>query len=200
MHITKSALIIYDMWCVSLRDRLLHTDYPAFDIIQATRTMAGSHRSKEICFIFCVCMFCKQMIFDKYMSWFIGLRLHLCIYANICLPHPSLVQSFVGSLWTGRSRAALMSSMASSNTFIASPMWSCWWDMLMCMATCCPLTMTTTTTKPSPQPTLYSGCSCRGKVSTSGGQQCFFCKYKRRSLSSFEQYIIQVLCTSSRLL
>lgn len=90
----------------------------------------------------------------------------LCSHVFTCLSRPSLVQSFVGSLWIGRSRAALMSFMASCSMCIASPMWSCWWAMLMCTATCCPSTMMTTTTRPSPQPALYSGCSCRGKVRT----------------------------------
>ncbi len=82
------------------------------------------------------------------------------------LLHPSLVQSFVGSHWIGRSRDALMSFTASCSTFIVSLMWSCWWATLMCMVTFCPSTMMTTTIKPSPLPVLYSGCSCRGKVST----------------------------------
>lgn len=87
-----------------------------------------------------------------------------CVRA--CLLNPSLVQSFVGSHWIDRSRVALMSSMASCSMSIAFPMWSCWWATLTCTATCCPSTMMTTTIKPSPLPALYSGCSCRGKVST----------------------------------
>lgn len=83
-----------------------------------------------------------------------------------CLLHPSLVQSFVGSRWIGRSRAALMSSTASCSTFIVSPMWSCWWATPTCTATSYQSTTMTTTIKPSPLPALYSGCSCRGKVST----------------------------------
>lgn len=89
-----------------------------------------------------------------------------CACVCACLVHPSLVQSFVGSRWIGRSQVALMSSTASCSMFIASPMWSCWWGTPTCTATCCPSTMTTTTTKPSPPPALYSGYSCRGKVST----------------------------------
>lgn len=99
---------------------------------------------------------------------------HLCVYlcvhlqshVNAFLPHPSLVQSFVGSLWNGPSQAASMSSTVSCSTCIASPMWSCWWATLTCTVTYCPSTMTTITTRPSPQPTLYSGCSSRGKVCT----------------------------------
>lgn len=84
----------------------------------------------------------------------------VCISASC-----SLVQSFVGSHWIDQSPAALMNSMASCSTFIASPMLNYWWVMLMCMVTCCPSTMMTTITKPSPPPALYSGCSYKGKVS-----------------------------------
>lgn len=87
---------------------------------------------------------------------------HVCIP---CVLRPSLVQSFVGSRWSARNRAASMSSTASCSTCITSPTWSCWWATPTSTATCCPSTMMITTTKPSQPPAPCSDCSCRGKVS-----------------------------------
>lgn len=96
---------------------------------------------------------------------FTQLHLYLYFFFFLLLCQLSLVRSSVGSRWIGRSRAASMSSTASCSTSTASLMWSSWWATPTCTATCCPSTTMTTTIKPSPPPALYSGCSCRGKVS-----------------------------------
>lgn len=133
---------------------------------------------------------------SKFYSLRISNFVRLCSRVHLS-DHPSLVQSFVGSLWIGRSRAALMSSTASYSMCIASPMWSYWLAMLMCMATCCPSTMTTTITRPSPLPALSSGCSCRGKVrtqvqvlvSTFTSQICFHVEIQTTLYWGLEPYI-----------
>lgn len=180
-HITKSVLIIHGMWCVrvcphgwqtltySLESFWIYVGYQCSFVY-------ACHLQPQILDSMKRCSLTLHWIdFLQHLTLFFFLNLpHALVCICLCdcahvythLSHPSLVQSFVGSLWIGQSRADLMSSMASCSMCIASPMWSCWWAMLMCTVTCCPSTMMTTTTRPYPLPALYSGCSCRGKVST----------------------------------
>lgn len=158
----KSALIMYRMWWwVRSCPRGLWTAYSDFKMMLTTGLSCLLHLT-------CVTVFPHTCVF---------LFVWLCWCLFTLLFRLSLVQSFVGSPWIGQSRAALMSFMASYSMCIASPMWSCWWATQTCTATCCPSTMMTTTTRPSPLPVLYSGCSCRGRVSTEAGHDRPWCHF-----------------------